>query len=214
DVVKYAEIEADNVKVVPLAADRIKDKSDPLPALVSRRFIMYVGRPMPHKNLERLIEAFVRLKASHPDLVLVLAGKKDDNYRRIESDIYQHTIKNVVFTDYVTDGRLRWLYENCLAYVFPSLSEGFGLPGLEAMMHGAPVVSSNATCLPEVYGDAAHYFDPYDIQSMADAINEVLTDKGLRHNLIEKGYQQVKKYSWLKTARQTLQAYKKVLMAK
>jgi glycosyltransferase involved in cell wall biosynthesis len=172
---------------------------------------MYVGRPLPHKNLERLIEAFVKIKATHPDVVLVLAGKKDPVYRQIESDVARRTIKNVIFTDYVTEGRLRWLYENCSAYVFPSLSEGFGLPGLEAMIHGAPVVSSNATCLPEVYGDAAHYFDPTDIQAMADAINEVLTDKDLRLKLTKSGHDQAAKYSWEQTAAQTLAIYNQVL---
>jgi glycosyltransferase involved in cell wall biosynthesis len=211
DVVQFAKISPEKVTVIPLAADPIKDEPEPLHALDGKRFIMYVGRPLPHKNLERLIEAFVKIKATHPDVVLVLAGKKDSIYRQIQSDVARRTIKNVVFTDFVTEGRLRWLYENCSAYIFPSLSEGFGLPGLEAMIHGAPVVSSNATCLPEVYGDAAHYFDPTDIQGMADAINEVLTDKDLRQDLIKKGREQTVKYSWQRTAEQTLDVYKQVL---
>lgn len=211
DVVKFANISPDKITVIPLAADLIADQPEPLPALADKRFIMYVGRPLPHKNLERLIEAFIKLKAQHPQLILVLAGKKDANYRRIESEVARRTIKNVVFTDFVTEGRLRWLYENCAAYIFPSLSEGFGLPGLEAMMHGAPVVSSNATCLPEVYGEAAHYFDPLDVQNMTDAINEVLTDKDLRLKLTKEGHEQAAKYSWRRTAEQTLEVYKRAL---
>lgn len=211
DVARFAKVNPDKIIVTPEAADPITDKAEPLKSLQDARFIMYVGRPTPHKNLERLIEAFVLLKAQHPDLLLVLAGKRDANYRRIESMVQQRTIKNVVFTNFVNEGQLRWLYEHCTAYVFPSLSEGFGLPGLEAMVHGAPVVSSNATCLPEVYGDAAHYFDPTDTQAIADAINEVLTDKNLRHALVKKGEQQAARYSWQRMAEQTLAAYNQAL---
>lgn len=144
-------------------------------------------------------------------MMLVLAGKKDTNYQRIETDVQARGIRGVYFTDFVSEGRLKWLYENCSAYVFPSLSEGFGLPGLEAMLHGAPVVSSNATCLPEIYGDAAHYFDPENVQAITDAINEVVTDKQLRATLIERGRRRVKKYSWRRMAEQTLSVYEKVL---
>jgi glycosyltransferase involved in cell wall biosynthesis len=211
DVARFAGVDPAKISVTYEAADPITDAAEPLPALEGRQFIMYVGRPTPHKNLERLIEAFIRLKASHPELILVLAGKKDTNYDRIEAEVHSRTVKNVVFTGFVSEGRLRWLYENCEAYIFPSLSEGFGLPGLEAMLHGAPVVSSNATCLPEIYGSAAHYFDPYDIQAMADAINEVLTDTKLRKKLVKNGQSQVAKYSWQRLAEQTLEVYKRAL---
>ena len=182
-----------------------------MPDLVDKRFLMYVGRPTPHKNLPRLIDAFVELKQEHPDLILVLAGKTDGNYRRIARDVKRREIQDIVFTDYISDGQLRWLYEHCAAYVFPSLSEGFGLPGLEAMANGAPVASSNATCLPEVYGDAARYFDPLDVSEMIKSINYLLTDARGRKKLIEAGYAQVKKYSWKRMAEQTLQVYKDAL---
>jgi glycosyltransferase involved in cell wall biosynthesis len=91
------------------------------------------------------------------------------------------------------------------------LSEGFGLPGLEAMHYGAPLVSSNATCLPEIYGDAAHYFNPLDVFDMAAKIDGVLSDEKLRKVLIQKGYNQVKKYSWERMAKQTSDIYKKIL---
>jgi glycosyltransferase involved in cell wall biosynthesis len=142
---------------------------------------------------------------------LVLAGRKDANYERIEEKAYVQGAKNLVFTGFISDRRLRWLYEHCEAYVFPSLSEGFGLPGLEAMRHGAPVISSDATCLPEIYGGAAHYFDPLDTEAMADAIEEVLTDKKLRSSLVRKGHAQVKKYSWERMAEQTLAVYRQAL---
>lgn len=211
DIVRYTGIRPDKITVTYEAADIIAEEPNPLPKLAGKRFLMYVGRPTPHKNLERLIEAFALLKARHPQLMLVLAGRKDANYERIEDDAYVHAVKNLYFTGFVSDKQLRWLYERCEAYVFPSLSEGFGLPGLEAMRHGAPVVSSNATCLPEIYGNGAHYFDPTDVQGMADAIDEVLTDKKLRKDLIKKGYAQADKYSWRRMAEQTLEVYKKTL---
>ena len=138
-------------------------------------------------------------------------GKKDANYSRIEADVLKRGIKGVVFTGFASEGQLRWLYENTEAYVFPSLSEGFGLPGLEAMVHGAPVVSSNATCLPEIYGKGAHYFDPLNVGDMENAINSVLTDGKLRKKLIDLGHKQASKYSWKRMAEQTLEVYNKAL---
>jgi glycosyltransferase involved in cell wall biosynthesis len=211
DLINFSHLPATKVTVTYEAADFIPDIPTPLPDLQKSKFIMYVGRPTPHKNLERLIDAFQLLRAQHPALRLVLAGKKDANYRRIEQNVQEQGIKNVYFTDFVSEAQLRWLYENCEAYAFPSLSEGFGLPGLEAMTHGAPVVSSNATCLPEVFGDAAHYFEPLDTQAMADAINEVLTDKSLRKILVDGGKKQAAKYSWQRMADQTLEIYDRAL---
>ncbi len=211
DVAKFTGVNPDKIKVTYEAADAITDAPEPVKALNGKQFIMYVGRPTPHKNLERLVEAFELLRAQHPDLLLVLAGKQDANYRRIEEIVQKANIKNVVFTGFVSEGQLRWLYQNCAAYVFPSLSEGFGLPGLEAMIHDAPVVSSNATCLPEIYGEAAHYFDPSDVQAMADAISEVLRDKELRQQLIKNGQTQAQKYSWQRLAEQTLAIYSQAL---
>jgi len=211
DLVKFSGVKPDKVTVTPEAADPIKAAPEALPSLDGQQFLMYVGRPTPHKNLERLIEAYARLQPQHPGLLLVLAGRQDANYRRIEKSVQKRGLKDVVFTGFVSEGQLRWLYENCAAYAFPSLSEGFGLPGLEAMLHGAPVVSSSATCLPEVYGQAAHYFDPLDVSSMASAIDEVLTDRSLRAELIKRGRAQAAQYSWQRLAEQTLAVYKAAL---
>jgi len=211
DLARFTGVDPAKITVTHEAADPIKEAAEPIPPLAGRKFIMYVGRPTPHKNLERLVKAFGLLKAQYPDLVLVLAGKLDGNYRRIEKSVQKQNIRGVVFVGFVSEARLRWLYEHCAAYVFPSLSEGFGLPGLEAMLHGAPVVSSNATCLPEVYGAAAHYFDPRDVKAMANAINEVLADKSLRDGLIEAGRRQAGQYSWQRLAEQTLEIYNRVL---
>jgi len=211
DIAHYSHVSPDKIRVTYLAADKISDKAELVPGVTPNNFIMYVGRPLPHKNLQRLIEAFVKLRADQPALQLVLAGKKDELYRRFEKYTTSNHIDNIVFTDFVSEGQLRWLYENTAAYIFPSLSEGFGLPGLEAMAHGAPVVSSNATCLPEIYGNAAHYFDPLDINDIANKTNDVLTNSDLRNELIKKGKTQAAKYSWQQMAKQTLEVYKKAL---
>lgn len=211
DLITYTGISADKVTVTYESADKINDQPEPVTGLENAQFIMYVGRPTPHKNLWRLIEAHRELKGSHPHLKLVLAGKLDANYKQLQQKTQDEQIANIVFTDFITDGQLRWLYEHCQAYVFPSLSEGFGLPPIEAMVHGAPVISSNTTCLPEVNGDAAHYFDPTNVQNISDAINEVLTDKQLRNQLIDNGRVQAAKYSWRTMAQQTLGIYDQVL---
>ncbi len=133
-----------------MAADAITQKAEPLPKLRDQQFIMYVGRPQPHKNLRRLIKVFQLIRAKRPALKLLLVGKKEYHAKKLERWVRANSVGNVVFTSFTTDGQLSWLYEHTAVYVFPSLSEGFGLPGLEATTHGAPVVSSNATCLLEV----------------------------------------------------------------
>lgn len=211
DIAKFTRTNSRKIVVTYLAGDQVDADPEPYDELRDKPFIMYVGRPTPHKNLSRLLDAYAVLKQKHPDLRLVYAGKLDVLYKRLRREAKHKEIDGVLFTDFIPDSQLRWLYQNCKAYVFPSLSEGFGLPGLEAMASGAPVVSSNATCLPEVYENAAHYFDPLDVDAMAAAINDVLVDEGLRSKLIAAGKKQVAKYSWKRTAEETLDVYNQVL---
>ncbi|MBI1857022.1 glycosyltransferase family 4 protein [Candidatus Saccharibacteria bacterium] len=211
DVAKFAHVNSRKITVTYLAADKITEEPRPVENLENVQFIMYVGRPQPHKNLDRLVEAFTLIKQTHPELKLVLAGKKDVLYRRIATKIKYRKIPDIIFTGFVDEGQLRWLYEHTACYVFPSLSEGFGLPGLEAMNHGAPVVSSNATCLPEVYGDAAEYFDPLNVEEMAQAIAKVIDKPKRRDELVALGKKQANKYSWQRMAEQTLAVYKEAL---
>jgi len=213
DLINFTGINENKVSVIYEAADKITAKSEKINYLENIKFIMYIGRPNPHKNLENLIKAYQKQKKDGDNIALVLAGKEDNNFRRIKNIVKSDEIEDVFFTGFVNESQLRWLYENCLAYVFPSLSEGFGLPGLEAMAHGAPVVSSNATCLPEIYGDAALYFDPLNVNDMADKINQILINQKLRDKLIKLGFDQVKKYSWQHMAKQTLELYSKILVA-
>lgn len=211
DVAAYCKVPESKITVTLEAADELPAGSAPYEPVGDAPFIMYIGRPTPHKNLGRLIDAFVLLQANHPELRLVLAGKKDANYQLHEARVIKDGITNVIFTDFISDEQYRWLLEHCQAYIFPSLSEGFGLPGLEAMLHGAPVVASNATCLPEVLGDAATYFDPLDAQDMAARIDAVISDKTKRSIMKEAGYKQAAQYSWERMARQTLEVYEKAL---
>jgi len=212
DLASFSGIKPSKIQVTYEAADSIKARPEAISRLVDKQFIMYVGRPTPHKNLPRLVRAFELLKKKHPKLMLVFVGKIDANYKQLEKLVSDKWLADsVVFTDFIDEGQLRWLYENTTAYVFPSLSEGFGLPPLEAMMHGAPVVSSSATCLPEVNGDGAIYFNPKNTIEMAQKIDKVISDPNTRNRLIKNGHIQVAKYSWQRMAEQTLEIYKDVL---
>jgi len=212
---KFAGISKDKIAAIHLAAE--KSTTDPLPYkdLQNKRFIMFVGNQSDYKNVRRLIEAHQLLRNSRPDLLLVfvgrLSGKAGVTLARNKAWVKENGYTGIVFTDYVDDAQLEWLYENTLAYTLPSLMEGFGFPGLEAMVNGAPVVSSNATCLPEIYGEAAEYFDPMNVSEMSEAIDRVITDAKRREELVKLGYEQAAKYSWKRTAGQTLEVYKKVV---
>jgi len=212
DIVKNFRVNPTKVTTTYNSADELPAPGMPVESLVGKKFIMYVGRHQPHKNLPRLISAHQSLLADNPDLFLAIVGKKDATTELIMRQGPGLGAENVLFTGFVGDTQLRWLYENTACYVFPSLSEGFGLPGLEAMVHSAPVASSNATCLPEVYGDAVLYFDPLDVKDIAEKISTILTDKYLANDLVRKGKVQASRYSWQKMAQETLEIYKKALL--
>ena len=175
------------------------------------KYILYVGQQADYKNIKKLGTAHQRLIKKYPDLGLVLVGKKDEPALINEKYFNNRDYKNITFTGFVTDEELSWLYSNAEAYIFPSLAEGFGLPGLEAMNYKTPVVAGNLSCLPEIYGDAAHYFDPLDVTDMAKSIDEVLSDNKLRKQLLKNAENQLKKYSWHKMAKETHEIYLKAL---
>jgi len=181
-------------------------------------FLLYIGNAYPHKNLEGLILVFSKLHLKYPDLRLVLVGKEDYFYNRVKevaktNNLWQKENHNspVVFTGYVPDIDLEALFQEATVYVFPSLYEGFGLPPLEAMAHGCPVVSSDRASMPEILGDAALYFDPENKLDMFNVIEKVLNDSSERDRLIKLGHEQVKKYSWWECALATSRIYHKVL---
>jgi glycosyltransferase involved in cell wall biosynthesis len=120
---------------------------------------------------------------------------------------------NVIFTGFMSDEELSIFYQNASVYVFPSLCEGFGLPALEAISYGVPVVASNATSLPEILGEAAVYFNPLSPPDMAEKINQVLSDENLRQNLVIKGFERVKKYSWHRMGQETREIYQGIFLS-
>lgn len=175
-------------------------------------YLLYVGNAYPHKNLETLLNAFAEIRERHRDIRLVLVGKMDYFYRRLRSLAATMRLGDaVVFSGYVTDAELDALYKHAMLYVFPSFEEGFGLPPLEAMRAGVPVASSNASCMPEILGDAAAYFDPHDVANMAAVIEKLLRGGAERAKLVEKGYERIKRYSWSALARKTLSVYTEVV---
>jgi len=208
-VIKRYGIDVRRVTTTYPAVDNEHGETTPYVPLKESRYLLYVGAAYPFKNLEHLIAGFKLLKPAHPGIKLVLVGKTDYFYKQLRAALSSNG-EDIIFTGFVEEARLRWLYKNAEALVFPSLSEGFGLPGLEAMSHGTPVVASQASCLPEIYGEAAVYFDPLSPPDIAAKVRRVLNSSTERKNLVTLGFKQVKKYSWSKMASQTLAIYNKV----
>ena len=175
-------------------------------------FILFVGTLQPRKNIVRLIEAYSKLVAQSKKVPqLVIVGKKGWLYEDILSAPKRFGVeKGVIFLEFVPDSDLALLYRNALCFVLRSLYEGFGLPILEAMRYGCPVVTSNVSSLPEAAGDAAVYIDPNNTEDIAQKLKLVISDLKLREELIEKGKKQVQKFSWEKAAKETLEILKGV----
>ncbi len=195
----------------PTLAGATRSPADSTP--ITGPYFLYVGSAYPHKNLEKLISSFAEFRrAGHGDHHLVIVGEKDRFMSRLEEETKaSDAAGHVVFLGRATDEELANIYDGALAYVFPSLCEGFGLPPLEAMSRGVPVASSRACCLPEILGDAAEYFDPNDEKSIAASLAKLADDAPLREALREKGRQRVKKFRWKKCAEETLVVYEKAL---
>jgi len=177
------------------------------------RFILFVGSLEKRKNLLRLLEAYNRLSAWSGRWHLVIVGAR--NFWKstpVTQTVEKLNLRSCVqFTGYIAEDDLPALYNAADLFVFPSLYEGFGLPPLEAMACGTPVVCSNAASLPEVVGDAAIMVDPYDVEGLAEAMLRVLTDASLREELRERGLERAKQFTWEHTARETLKVYQEVL---
>ncbi|MFA5061755.1 MAG: glycosyltransferase family 1 protein [Patescibacteria group bacterium] len=176
---------------------------------INKPYALYVGVAYPHKNLEGLVDAWHDFEKKYGDnFQLILVGKKNYFYDRLINSKKFKQCKNIIFTDYLNDDELNTIYSGAMLYVFPSLYEGFGLPPLEAMTHHVPVISANSACLPEILGSAALYFDPKNPEEITQALYNGFTNQNLRLNLIQQSQQILKKYSWLETAKRTLQIYK------
>lgn len=181
-------------------------------------FLLYAGNIRRHKNIPRLVEAFAVVReqlASHPaykDLRLVIIGDTISQYPAVRHAVIKSRVENVVrFLGFVPFETLRCFYESAAGFVFPSRYEGFGLPPLEAMACGTPVVTSNVSSLPEVVGDAAIQVNPENVFDIARGISDMLLDEELRARLIRRGREQAARFSWNWTARQVLEIYKDVI---
>jgi len=184
---------------------------------VTYPFLLYAGRISPHKNVVRMIEAFSALKTElekdqvYPDLKLIIIGDDLSGNPDLRRTVVRSGVQNDVrFLGFVPIEVLRIFYDEAKIFVFPSLYEGFGLPPLEAMAHGTPVVTSNVSSLPEVVGNAAVLVNPENIFEMTRALHRVLVDKPLRDRMKERGYLQATKFSWEKSVRRILDVYGQV----
>jgi glycosyltransferase involved in cell wall biosynthesis len=182
---------------------------------ITQPYFLFVGNAYPHKNLERMLRAFQRLRQSGRQWQLVIVGRDDYFFLRLREEAERLGLvqdRAVVFPGYVTDAELARLYHDCLAYVFPSLAEGFGLPPLEAMAAGAVVASSSASSLPEVLGGAALYFDPKSVPDMTAVMERIGTDELLRQELRTRAQEHVLRYDWRTMVQETITAYRSCLV--
>lgn len=221
DLVELLMVPEDKIRVILLGVDDSFHPIDDGDLIHSIRekyrlendYILHVGTLQPRKNLVRLIEAFHQIQQNGSiDCQLVLAGGKGWMYDEIFQKVSVLGLESkVVFTDYISEEDLLVLMNGAAVFTLVSLYEGFGLPPLEAMACGTPVIVSNISSLPEVVGDAGILVNPYDVDEIARAIHEVLVNERLREEMRVKGLERAKQFSWEKTAKETLKAYEEVL---
>jgi glycosyltransferase involved in cell wall biosynthesis len=180
-------------------------------------FLLYVGRTNPQKNIPRLVEAFAVLRGEiqdHPmyqDLRLLIIGDEISRYPALRHAVIQSRVEDTVrFLGFVPIDTLRCFYQAASAFVFPSLYEGFGLPPLEAMACGTPVVCSHVSSLPEVVGEAAEIVNPENVFDIARGMREVLLNTERRSMMVKRGFEQTRRFSWERTAQQVLEAYEEI----
>jgi len=217
DILHFLKIPAEKVEVIYNGLDErlAQAPTDEEVARVRQRFqltapyVLYAGNIKPHKNVDRLIEAFSILRRrGMSEVRLLIIGDEISKYPNLRRLVHRHQLHQYVrFLGFVADATLAVLYRLASVFVFPSLYEGFGLPPLEAMAAGAPVITSNVSSLPEVVGDAALLIDPMDPQAIADAMARVLGDPALRAELVRRGRERVKAFSWDRSAARTYEVY-------
>jgi len=220
DIVRTYNLESEKVKVIPhgisslfkpnLSRETIQTVLDKYN--IQGKYILSVGRLNPRKNLDSLVQAYSDLKKTKQiPHSLVIVGQDDYETRQFmtavkENDYSQH----IIFTGFVPDEELPFLYGGADVFVYPSVFEGVGLPVLEAMKCGVPVVTSNTTSLKEIVGDAGQTVDPLDVGSLSNAIFQLAADENLRNSFVQKGKKRANEFTWERTARETLEIYKSV----
>jgi glycosyltransferase involved in cell wall biosynthesis len=220
DILRFFDVRPEKISVIYNGIDdrfRVQPAEEEMPRVAQRYqltgdFVLYAGNVKPHKNLERLIDAFHLLREDGLDhLKLIVIGDEISKYAELRRAVHRYNLhKYVRFLGFMPDATLAVLYRLAAVFVFPSLYEGFGLPPLEAMASGAPVVTSNVSSLPEVAGDAAVLVDPRDPRAIADGIRRVLTEPGLRETMRAKGLARAADFSWDRSIRRIRQIYGEV----
>lgn len=220
DILRFFDVPPEKVEVIYNAIDErfLAPANAERMDLVRQRyqlddpFVMYVGNIKPHKNIERLIDAFARARSKSPDnLKLIIIGDEISKYPALRHLVHRYKLdKHVRFLGFQPMETLAAFYRLARAFVFPSLYEGFGLPPLEAMACGSPVVTSNVSSLPEVCGGAALLVDPYDVDAIAHGIVQAVTDDTLRADLIARGYERARSFSWTQSVKKIHEIYMQV----
>jgi len=222
DIVRVLKIPEHKITVIPLAVDhkfekevsaakvaKLRKKYN-LPDPLSGGYILHVGTLEPRKNLGFLIDVFHQVikEKENSNLALVITGKKGWYFEGLFEKVKELGLqKKVIFTGYISEDEKLALYKGARIFAFPSLYEGFGLPPLEAMASGVPVISSNTSSMPEVIGSAGILLSPYDKKGWIKAISKVNNDENLRKKMIRENKNQIKKFSWEKTAQETIKVY-------
>ncbi len=222
DIIKYLQVDEKKVVVTPLASryhtdyfadGRIDELSKQIQYDLSQPYLLFVSTIEPRKNIQAIISAFNYLKEKHKiPHNLVMIGRKGWHYEPIFTAIEKSPWKNKIHhLDYLSDELVALFYAKADVFVYPSHYEGFGLPVLEAMTIGTPVVTSNTSSLPEVAGDAALLINPDEPMQLAEAILKLITDSELHQEFIDKGKERAKTFSWERTAKETLKAYRSII---
>jgi len=219
DIVHYLKVPGDRVHVIYEGVSATyRPLSNAEVAMIRARYglpagyILFVGSIEERKNVRRLLQAYARLRQAGEQRILAVVGVRKRKYSGILATLKELNLEeHVIFTGYVPEADLPALYSGADLFVSPSLYEGFGLPPLEAMACGTPVVCSNAASLPEVVGDAAITVDPCDVEGLAEAMHRVLTDLDLGEELRQRGLERARQFTWERTARETVAVYQEVL---
>ena len=206
DILEYFNVDESKIKVIYEGCKKLDINDDCLEKYgIKKPYFLYVGTLEPRKNIPNLIKAF---KQSSVDCQLIIGGKKGWKYMKIFKIVEELGMKNkIIFPGFIDGDDLGFLYKNAIAFVFPSLYEGFGLPILEAMYCGCPVITSNNSSLPEVVGKAGLLVDPLNVDHISRAIIKV-QDESVRKNMIKEGYKQANIFNWKRAAKETINIYK------
>jgi glycosyltransferase involved in cell wall biosynthesis len=215
EIIRFTSAKPEIINVIHLGTDNfIRSSKQVTNGSSHSPYIVFIGNVKPNKNLLRLMKAFRKLIDVIPHRLLIV-GKKEGLLSH-DTEVFDYAIElgdRVEFTGFIDDLKLEQVLSHAKALVFPSIYEGFGLPPLEAMTHGCPVAAASAASIPEICGDSVLYFDPYNVDEIADKIYQLVTDSEFSRSLIEKGYERVKVFSWEECAKKTCKLIEELLVS-